>query len=254
MVDVPPDDIDAVFKALADPTRRGLLDRLHTENGQTLGQLCADSGMSRQATTQHLAQLESANLISTVRHGREKLHYLNPIPIHELQARWIHKFEQPRLALLHNVKERLENAMSDKPSFVYVTYIRTTPEQLWNALTDPELTAQYWDHRNESDWQVGSTWEHVQLDDAKTVDIRGTIVESNPFRKLVQTWDAPNPAEAGPSRVTYDIVPVGDSVKLTVTHVDLTEADLKAVSGGWPAVLSNLKTFLETDKALANLW
>ena len=141
-----------------------------------------------------------------------------------------------------------------KSSFVYVTYIRTTPEQLWKALTDPDITAQYWDHRNESDWQVGSAWEHVRLDDAKTVDVRGTIVESTPPRKLVQTWNSPDPAASGPSRVTYDIAPVGDSVRLTVTHVDLTESDHKSVSGGWPAVLSNLKTYLETDTALGNLW
>ena len=148
--------MDGAFKALADATRRLLLDRLHERNGQTLGELCQGIGMARQSTTQHLAVLEAANLISTVRRGREKLHYLNPVPLQEIQERWTRKFEQPRVRTLSAVKRQAEEAMTDKPSFVYVTYIEASPEKVWHALTDADVTAQYWGHSNVSDWQVGS--------------------------------------------------------------------------------------------------
>src|SRR3954471_20576769 len=153
---------DLVFRALADPTRRQLLDRLHEHSGQTLAELCAGIDMARQSVTQHLDLLEAANLVSTARRGREKLHYLNPVPLHEMQERWVDKFERPRLRALSAVKRRAEEAMTDKPSYVYVTYIESTPEKVWQALTDAELTGQYWGHRNESDWQPGSRWEHVR--------------------------------------------------------------------------------------------
>ena len=101
-------DADKVFKALADPTRRTLLDRLCAQNGQTLGQLCDHLQMTRQSATQHLGLLEDANLISTVRRGREKLHYINPVPLHDVYERWVRKFEQQRLTLLHGLKRELE--------------------------------------------------------------------------------------------------------------------------------------------------
>ena len=132
-------DVDLVFKALADKTRRHLLDRLREENGQTLGRLCEQLDMSRQAVTQHLDVLEAANLVSTVRRGREKWHYLNPVPLHDIQERWIDNFERPRLRTLSAVRRRAEDAMTDKPSYVYVTYIEATPEAVWDALTSPDL-------------------------------------------------------------------------------------------------------------------
>jgi DNA-binding transcriptional ArsR family regulator len=102
--------MDKVFKALADETRRQLLDRLYADNGQTLGQLCAHLAMTRQAVTKHLVLLEEANLVATVRRGREKLHYLNPVPIHEIAERWIGKFERHRLQALSDLKQKLENS------------------------------------------------------------------------------------------------------------------------------------------------
>ena len=101
-------DVDKVFKALAAPERRFLLDRLRADNGQTLGQLCAHLNMSRQAVTKHLKLLEEANLVAIVRRGREKLHYLNPMPIHEIAERWIDKYERGRLRALAELKEKLE--------------------------------------------------------------------------------------------------------------------------------------------------
>src|SRR5215212_6824503 len=151
-------ELDRVFKALGDPTRRHLLDRLHQRNGQTLGELCDDVGMARQSASQHLAVLEAANLIGSVRRGREKLHYLNPVPLHELQERWIDKFERPRLRAISDIKRRAESTVSERPTYVYTTYIESTPEKVWEALNDADLTADYWGHRNESDWKVGSTW------------------------------------------------------------------------------------------------
>jgi DNA-binding transcriptional ArsR family regulator len=106
-------DIDRVFKALADPTRRRLLDLLHRNNGQTLTALCADMDMTRQAVTQHLQQLEEANLVAVVWQGREKLHYLNPVPLHEISERWIGKFERSRLGALRDLKRKLEGKDDD---------------------------------------------------------------------------------------------------------------------------------------------
>ena len=146
------------------------------------------------------------------------------------------------------------------PSYVYVTYIDSTPEKVWQALTDADLTASYWGHSNVSDWRVGSSWEHRRLDGSGLADVVGTVVESDPPRRLVTTWAEPagsggaaRPAESGAtSRVTFDIKPHGTIVQLTVTHEDLSsEAELRAISGGWPAVLSNLKSLLETGSPLS---
>jgi DNA-binding transcriptional ArsR family regulator len=101
-------DADKVFKALSDPTRRKLLDLLYEHNGQTLGELCENLDMARQSATQHLDLLEAANLVSTVRRGREKLHFINPVPLHEVYERWVKKFERQRLSLLHDLKKELE--------------------------------------------------------------------------------------------------------------------------------------------------
>ena len=101
-------DADKVFKALGDPTRRKLLDLLYEKNGQTLGQLCENLAMARQSATQHLELLEAANLVSTVRRGREKLHFINPVPLHDIYERWVRKFERQRLSLLHDLKKELE--------------------------------------------------------------------------------------------------------------------------------------------------
>jgi len=140
-----------------------------------------------------------------------------------------------------------------KPSFVYVTYIQTTPEAVWNALRDPEMTKDYWGrHRNVSDWTTGSAWRHEDYDDASLVRIAGTVLESNPPHRLVLTWASPEKKDdpAKRSRVTFDIEPFMGEVRLTVTHEDLDDEMLRGVSAGWPAILSSLKTLLETGKAM----
>ncbi|MGW0818559.1 ArsR/SmtB family transcription factor [Streptomyces viridiviolaceus] len=245
--------MDRAFKALADDTRRRLLDLLRERGGQTLGELCRDIDMTRQSVTQHLAVLEAANLIGTVRRGREKLHYLNPVPLHEIQERWIDKFERPRLSALGAVKRRAEEAMTGKPTFVYVTYIESTPEKVWDALTDADLTATYWGHSNVSDWRPGSRWEHVRTDGSGIADVVGTVVTRDRPHRLVTTWAAPDEEDRPDrhSRVTFEIQPHGDIVRLTVTHEDLADEGARAeVATGWPAVLSNLKSLLETGSPL----
>lgn len=148
-----------------------------------------------------------------------------------------------------------------KPDFVYVTYIATTPDKLWRAITDPEVTRQYWGGNdglvrvNVSEWTAGAPWTHQRLDEAGTVDVAGTVLESTPPSRLVLSWA--RPAEVGDrtkhSRVTFDIAPdIEGIVKLTVTHDDLANDPkmLQGISGGWPVVLSSLKTLLETGRGI----
>jgi uncharacterized protein YndB with AHSA1/START domain/DNA-binding transcriptional ArsR family regulator len=246
-------DADKVFKALADPTRRYLLDRLRRENGQTLGELCNELEMARQSATQHLEILENANLVTTLRRGREKLHYLNPVPIHDIQERWIDKFEGPRLRALSAIRRRAEEPdMADKPTFVYVTYIQSSAEAVWHALTDANLTAEYWGHSNISDWQAGSRWEHQRTDGSGIADVVGTVLETQPPTRLLITFAEPTgDTVGGPTRVAFDIEPYGDIVRLTVTHENLADqANYDAASAGWPAVFANLKSLLETGHVL----
>jgi uncharacterized protein YndB with AHSA1/START domain len=246
-------DLTAVFKALADPTRRQLLDRLRARNGQTLGELCGSLSMARQSASQHLGVLEAANLVSTVWRGREKLHYLNPVPLHEVQERWIDLFETPRLRVLSDVRHAAEeHPLTDRPTFVYVTYIAATPERVWEALTDADLTASYWGHRNESDWRPGSRWEHVRPDGSGIADVVGTVLEARAPDLLVLTFPgSEEPPSSAPSRVTFTVEQYQDIVRLTVTHEDIpTEADREAAAAGWPAVLANLKSLLETGRVL----
>ncbi|MFI6816209.1 ArsR/SmtB family transcription factor [Nonomuraea sp. NPDC050328] len=248
--------IDAIFKALADPTRRLLLDRLREHNGQTLNELSARLGMTRQAATQHLDVLVAAGLVTVVRRGRERLHYLNPAPINEIQERWISGFDQPRLRALGAIKRQAEEyAMTTEtstlPSYVYVTYIRASAEQVWKALTDADLTARYWAHANISDWQEGSTWEHRRADESGHLDIIGKVLTTDPPHSLVVTFEDDLEARRDPSVVTFLIEPHEDIVRLTVTHENLPNVEMfNGISKGWPAVLSNLKSLLETGDVL----
>jgi uncharacterized protein YndB with AHSA1/START domain/DNA-binding transcriptional ArsR family regulator len=252
----PMDSEDQLFRALSSRARRQLLDRLHERNGLTLSQLCGGLAMTRQSATQHLDVLSAANLVTAVRRGRERLHFLNPVPIDELHSRWIHKFERSTLDSLRELKRRAqEEPMHDVPTYVYVTYIDSTPERVWHALTDEELSAAYWGHSNVSDWQRGSQWEHLRTDGSGIADVVGTVLESDPPLRLVLTFDSPREvgaADADPSTVTFDLEPYRDIVRVTVTHAKLrTQRDFDAISTGWPAVLANLKSLLETGHVMA---
>jgi uncharacterized protein YndB with AHSA1/START domain/DNA-binding transcriptional ArsR family regulator len=262
--------VDEVFKALADPTRRQLLDSLNARSGQTLAELCSGLDMARQSVSKHLTALESANLVVTVWRGREKLHYLNAAPLAEISDRWIDAFHRRRVEALSDLRRALEEPTMHKPEFVYVTYIRTTPERLWAAITAPEFTAQYWGCTYETDWRAGSSYA-LQQAGVRVVDPEQRVLVSDPPRRLAYTWHSftPELAEAFQwsdeflatvsaeprSTVTFDIEPEGDAdegmVRLTVTHGGFEEGStvLDSVSGGWPRVLANLKTMLETGSA-----
>jgi uncharacterized protein YndB with AHSA1/START domain/DNA-binding transcriptional ArsR family regulator len=252
-----------VFKALADPSRRHLLDLLRERDGRTLGELAAGLTMARQSATQHLAVLESANLVSVVWQGRQKLHYLNPVPLQDIQERWIGRFERTRLQVLNEIRRRAEERpMGDsgtssdqagRPTFSYTIYIEATAERVWQALTDADLTATFWGHSNVSDWQPGSRWEHRRTDGSGIADVVGTVVESDPPHRLVITFASPDEPRADEaSVVTLTIDPFHGIVRLTVRQDRLpSAADYETAAVGWSAVMSNLKTLLETGSVLS---
>jgi len=243
--------MDDVFKALADPNRRKLLDRLFKRDGQTLGELCERVDMTRFGVMKHLRVLEEAGLLVTEKRGREKLHYLNPMPIRLVHDRWVSKYRAPFAAALSDLKSRLENPMADTQ--VYELFIRTTPEKLWQALTDGAVTRKYFfDETIHSDWKPGSDWYSTSAEGRRDVD--GKVLESDPPRRLVMTWHVlydPN-LSSEVSKVTYLIEKRGEMCKLSVKH-DLSDAPKTAShvsSDGWQWVLSNLKTLLETGQTL----
>jgi uncharacterized protein YndB with AHSA1/START domain len=240
--------VDAVFKALADPTRRRLLDQLFKKDGQTLSALEGRLPMTRFGVMKHLRILEKAGLIVTKRRGREKLHFLNPVPIRLVHDRWVSKYAEPWAAALSALKHTLEDKTMVK---VFEIYIKTTPERLWKALTDTEMRRKYtFGAVVTSDWTPGSRYEGVGMG---TPILEGENLEVEPPRRLVQSfralWDEDVKSE-GTSRVTYEIEPIGDSCRLIVTHDQLREGANNQLFGGWPMVLSGLKTLLETGEML----
>lgn len=243
--------MDLVFKALADPTRRSLLDALFKQDGQTLGALERRLTMTRFGVMKHLRVLEDAGLVVTRRRGREKLHFLNPVPIRLIHDRWIDKYTEPWAAMLSGLKTTLEEGSMEK---VFEIYIKTTPERLWQAITDPEMRAKYnFGVGIHSEWTPGSRYEAIAGGTTGKTIWEGENVEVDPPRRLVQSyralWDDDAKAE-GTSRVTWEIEPVGDSCRLTVVHDQLREGANPRLYGGWPMILSGLKTLLETGELL----
>jgi uncharacterized protein YndB with AHSA1/START domain len=241
--------VDEVFRALSDPTRRELLDELFRTDGQTLSALEQRFAMTRFGVMKHLRLLEEAGLVVTRRRGREKLHFLNPVPIRLVHDRWVSKYAEPWVAGLSEIKSRLEGQMEK----VYEIYIRTTPQRLWDAITDPAIRAKYnFGMSAHSSWQVGDRID-MTADKAPGPLGKGTVLEVDPPRKLVHTmtalWGDDVKAE-GESRVTWEISEVGDSCCLVVTHDQLREGANDQLYGGWPMILSGLKTWLETGEVL----
>ncbi|MEV6166511.1 metalloregulator ArsR/SmtB family transcription factor [Streptomyces sp. NPDC052052] len=265
--------MDPVFKALADPSRRELLDRLHARSGQTLRELGEGLGMSRQAVSKHLAVLESALLVTAVRRGREKLHYLNPVPLQEVADHWIGRYGRSRPIAPPPIEQTLEGAVMDKAEFVYVIYIQTTAEKLYQALTDPELIKIYMGgYGPESTWEVGAAVRWKMDPDGEFEEVGQRVLEAEPGKRLSYTWHTLQPmhrqmfefasdeewekAVQERSKVTFDIEPAEEpelGIKLTLTHDGFDSPDsrmLEGVSGGWVAIVSCLKTLLEGGRFL----
>jgi uncharacterized protein YndB with AHSA1/START domain len=252
--------VDKVFKALADPSRRRLLDKLFKSDGQTLGELEAHlPEMTRFGVMKHLRVLEQAGLVSSHKDGREKLHYLNPVPIQRVFDRWTSKYARAFTHALADLKTKLEAGdpimtEPNRPKHVYEVYIRTTPEALWQALTDPAFIRQYFfDQHAESTWKKGAKYVHRSPEGVTKLD--GTILEIDPPSRLVYTFAVPYMEETKtdrPSRVTWQIEKRGETCKLTLTHDDFDgeTATFKAVRNGWSPILSGLKTLVETGKPL----
>lgn len=243
--------MDEVFKALADPTRRSLLDELFARDGQSLSELERRLPMTRFGVMKHLRVLEEAGLVKTRKRGREKLHFLNPVPIRLVHDRWVSKYAAPWAAALSGLKHELEEEGTMEK--IFEIYIKTTPERLWEAITDPELRAKYnFGVGVSSDWSPGSAYESVH----PTAGIKiaeGENLEVEPPHRLVQSFTAlwsEDVKAQGTSRVTWEIQPVGDSCALTVTHDQLPDGANPELYGGWPMILSGLKTLLETGEEL----
>jgi DNA-binding transcriptional ArsR family regulator/uncharacterized protein YndB with AHSA1/START domain len=274
-------DMDEVFRALADPTRRSLLDELHEHDGQTLSALERRLPMSRFGVMKHLKVLEAAGLVKTKRRGREKLHFLNPVPIRLVHDRWVSKYAEPWAKGLSELKQRMEEPTmstdatthtntdtdaddagstqqsgkrpwtAEPTEKVFEIFIKTTPKQLWEAITDPELRQRYnFGASASSDWTPGSRYE---LASGPMKLAEGENLEVDPPRRLVQSFTAVWSDEVraeGTSRVTWEIEQVEDSCRLTVTHDQLREHAHSELYGGWPMILSGLKTLLESGESL----
>ena len=253
-------ETDAVFKALADPSRRLLLDRLYERNGQTLSELKQHVAMSRFGVMKHLRVLEEAGLITTEKVSREKIHYLNPVPIQLISDRWIGRFAARASALadLRTILEGVSTMANERArpaKQVYEVYIRAPRARVWEAITRPEFTSRYFygGHVN-STLTPQSRMDYFLADGTQLVE--GQVVESDPPRRLVHTWKAlwdPDVAVDAPSRVTWELEESSHAVtRLRVIHDDFEgeTSTYKQISGGWTWVLSNLKTLLETGDTL----
>jgi DNA-binding transcriptional ArsR family regulator/uncharacterized protein YndB with AHSA1/START domain len=266
---------DRVFKALADPTRRFLLDRLFARDGRTLTELESELAMTRFGVMKHLRLLEAAGLVVTRRSGREKRHFLNPVPIRLIHDRWIDKYTERQVSALAALKSELEDSHMTTATAPAVTtqvfrvFIKATPQAIWDAITKPEWAEKYgYGGRVAYDLRRGGAFKAFASEAMKAygtpdVIIVGEVIEADPPKRLVQTWHPvwdPGSAAEPETRLTFEIDQDPNGFcRLTVTH-DVTGAPLVAAQvsgnvenagGGWAWVLSDLKTLLETGKNIA---
>jgi uncharacterized protein YndB with AHSA1/START domain/DNA-binding transcriptional ArsR family regulator len=260
---------DEVFKALAHDGRRTLLDRLFERDGQTLGELeGALPGMTRFGVMKHLRVLEAAGLVTSRKVGRERHHYLNPVPIRHIHDRWLDRFRMRAADLLDDLRSSLEAATTiggrpvtteprtaAPPRHVFTTFIRATPELIWRALTESDFTARYWYGSSiESGWTAGDPW---QLLVNGAPGIKGEVLEADPPRRLALTYQSvwAGAADDVPSRLSFEIEGAGPGVcQLTVVHE--TEpgqgSRIAEAAAGWPYIIAGLKTLLETGEPMAS--
>lgn len=252
---------ESVFKALGDSSRRQLLDLLFIKDGRPLSELEEHLPMTRFGVMKHLKVLKEAGLIATRKCGRETLHYLNAVPIQMVYDRWVSKYSTGWARSMTELKydleaiEMAEAKIAETTKHVFEVYIKTTPEKLWQALTDGSMTEKYYyGSRAESDWRSGSGYKYLSADGSVLLD--GEVLESDPPRRLVTTFNArwsPEGDGGYPvSRVTYEITSTGEVCKLTLVHEDLAAGNpmTDGIFRGWSEILSGLKTLLETGEPL----
>jgi uncharacterized protein YndB with AHSA1/START domain len=248
------DPLAPVFRALADSSRRELLDRLFERDGQTLGELCAHlPEMTRFGVMKHLGVLEEASLVTTVRVGREKRHFLNPVPIRLVHDRWIGKFAEPIVGAMSNLKSLLETPM-EAIDHVYTVFIKAPPERVWRAITDGDDTVRYYyGTRVRSDWATGSPLSYDYPDGSVAAD--GEVLSIEPGRSVVMSFRprwSPEIEAKGPVRMTWTVEPTDDGgSRLTVTSALVPGSRTAGEFGdGVAYIVSGLKTLLETGAPL----
>jgi len=249
--------MDKIFKALSDKSRRQILDLVKNKPGINVNELTEYFEFSRFAVMKHLKIMEDAELIISQKSGKNKLLYINAMPIQYIYDRWISKFSQVWASGLSQLKYSLEQEgkqMENNLKHIFVTYIKSTPEKVWEALTNGELTKKYY-HGSEmrSKLTPGSSIDFIVLDEngEEVSAVNGEILEVIPNKKLSHTFRFHSNGDR-PSRVTFLIEEVDGMVKLTLTHDDFDgETDTyKSVVEGWPYIFSGLKTYLETGNTL----
>ncbi len=248
--------MDAVFKALADPTRRALLDALRERDGQTLGELEGAASMTRFGVMKHLKVLAEANLVVSRKAGRSRYHYLNAVTLVEATSRWIEPFVQgptaERLAALRRTleDEQMQEVMKDeRPDHVQETWIRTTPERLWTALTSAEHTGRY--HflgaGLTEDASAGGRYDHRWPDGRPMLG--GEVLVWEPPHVLETTFEPHWIENAAVSRVRYEVAAEGELCRLRIMHFGIP-ADQDGVIAGWARQTASLKSYLETGTGL----
>lgn len=247
--------MDKIFCALGDKSRRYLLDLLYERNGQSLTELSSKLDMSRQAVTKHLKILESAELVVPVWKGKEKLHYLNPVPLRLIYSRWINKFDEDRIENLYELKKALENTNQEAKmkGFVYQIVITASAEKVWESLTNPEFTQKFWFGRSViSDWKLGS-FVSVITPEGKE-EVKGEVVEYQPYKRLSYTWKTPDVTAEEATTVVFELQEMGPMVKLTILHdIDASDAKFQQAAAGWTFILCGLKTYLETGAPMPSV-
>lgn len=255
----PEPDLDLLFRALADPSRRRVLDLLKARPGTTVGELTERFDFSRFAVMKHLRILQESGLVVPRREGRVKRLYLNAVPIQTIHDRWISRYSALWAAQLTSLKYHLEGEGTPMPTatmvrHVHVVHIRTTPEKLWEALSRPEHTRLYYYGMDiATELRAGTPIEYLRAEPDGSVKkvIAGTVLEVDAPCRLVHSFAFQDKQDA-PTRVSYAIEQVGELVRLTVTHEGFegeTET-YQLVRGGWTPIIDGLKTYLETGRPL----
>jgi uncharacterized protein YndB with AHSA1/START domain/DNA-binding transcriptional ArsR family regulator len=250
------DPMAQVFRALSDPSRRLLLDRLFERDGQTLGELCAHlPDMTRFGVMKHLGVLEAAGIVTSQRRGREKRHYLNPVPIRLIHDRWISKYAEPVLGAMSALKRHLEAPPMETFDHVYSVYIQAPPERVWQAITDGDDTVRYYyGTRVSSTWQPGAALVYTYPDGSVAAD--GTVLEVDRPTALRLSfhprWDPEIEAD-GPIELAWILEPAGEATKLTVKTLSVRRGSQieSQFTGGWVHIISGLKTLLETGRPIS---